>query len=43
MLRGVKADKPALPIHDAVAVRPSGKEWVIRRFEVYLNIFNLQP
>jgi hypothetical protein len=30
MLRGVDSDIPVLPIHDAVAVRQSDKEWAIR-------------
>ena len=40
MLRGVKADKPVLPIHDAVAVRQSDKEWAIRTLkEVWIDHF----
>lgn len=30
MLKGVDSDIPVLPIHDAVAVRQSDREWAIR-------------
>ena len=30
VLRGVDSDIPVLPIHDAVAVRLSDKDWAIR-------------
>jgi hypothetical protein len=42
MPRGVKADKSALPIYDAVAVRQSDKEsaiWTLK--EVWINHFGL--
>jgi len=40
MLRGVDSDIPVLPIHDAVAVRQSDKEWAIRTIrEVWKDYF----
>jgi hypothetical protein len=37
MLRGVDCDIPVLPIHDAVAVRLSDKEWAIRTLKEVWN------
>ena len=40
MLRGVDSDIPVLPIHDAVAVRQSDKQWAIRTLkEVWRDHF----
>jgi hypothetical protein len=42
VLRGVDSDIPVLPIHDAVAVRQSDKEWAIRTLkDVWRDYFGL--